>query len=457
MTPPSRILTAALAAAAALSLLASSCASEPAVPPAAAPTTQPPTQGVELPASQDSPCDDPTAENLGEGLYLHSGFVYEKSGEKCLWRPADTLEDPPDLPERTLPPEIVAEVVAAAGTEMTLQECTDWIADPAISLDDIQAEQCAAILTAAMEACGLDCAATPEEPPPTTTAPEPAAPEPAAPEPAAPEPAAPEPAAPEPAPTTTAPEPAPTTTAPEPVPTTTAPEPAPTTTAPEPVLDPVEAQIAAWEDVRAGVQEGAVWTEPGGARPLVHPETPETSWDAGTWDPVRYSDDRPRRSENVQTWVDWCGDDSRCDWLLAQMTWALDYLAADEVCVVEVYAVRAREEASDYRDSLPGEYGWHRCASLIDPRQPDGRLLSEQPGITMADRCRAVLPADIDLQYYEGGRTADRRGGLSCDEWGAWAESRRTGYETCDHSGQLAEQWLEHYIGMPEGEGPIGC
>ena len=476
MTPPSRILTAALAAAAALSLLASSCASEPAAPPAAAPTTQPPTRGVELPASQDLPCDDPAAEDLGEGLYLHGGFVYEKSGEKCLWRPADTLEDPPDLPERTLPPEIVAEVVAAAeeaaaGTEMTLQECTDWIADSAIYLDDIQAEQCAAILTAAMEACGLDCAAIPEDTAPTTTAPEPAAPEPEPepePEPG-PEPeATPTTTAPEPEPTpttTTAPEPEPTpttTTAPEPETTpttTTAPEPAPTTTAPEPepTLDPVQAQVAAWEDVRAGVQEGAVWTEPGGARPLVHPETPETSWDAGTWDPVRYSDDRPRRSENVQSWVDWCGDYSGCDWLLAQMTWPLDYLAADEVCVVEVYAVRAREEASDYRDGLRGEYGWHRCASLIDPRQPDGRLLSEQPGITMADRCRAVLPADIDLQYYEGGRTAARRGGLSCDEWGAWAESRRTSYETCDHSGQLAAQWLEHYIGMPESEGPIGC
>ena len=220
------------------------------------------------------------------------------------------------------------------------------------------------------------------------------------------------------------------------------PEPAPTTTVPEPepTLDPVEAQIAAWEELRAGVQQGAVWTEPGAARPPVHPETPEPTWDAGTWERGTHPDDRPRRSENVQIWVDWCGDYAGCDWLLAQMTWALDHLAADEICVIERYFTRALEESTNYRDSLPGEYGWHQCASVIDPRQPDGRLLSEQPGITVADRCRAVLPADTDLEYYEGGRRDGRRGGLSCDEWGAWAESRRTSYETCDHSALLAEK-----------------
>ena len=159
----------------------------------------------------------------------------------------------------------------------------------------------------------------------------------------------------------------------------------------------------------------------------------------------------------MQSWVDWCGDYGGCDWLLAQMTWALDYLAADEICVVEVYAVRAREEASNYRYTLPGEYGWHQCASVIDPRQPDGRLLSQQPGITVADRCRAVLPADIELEYNEGGRRDARRDGLSCDEWGAWAESRRTGYETCDRSALLAKEWLEHYIGMPESYSRLGC
>ena len=226
---------------------------------------------------------------------------------------------------------------------------------------------------------------------------------------------------------------------------------------PEPTLDPVEAQIAAWEDLRDQVQQGAVWTEPDAARPPVHPATPEPTWDAGTWDPGRHPDDRPRRSENVQLWVDWCGDYSGCDWLLAQMTWALDYLAADEICVTERYAERARQEASNYRDSLPGEYGWHQCASVIDPRQPDGRLLSEQPGITVADRCRAVLPADIELEYNEGGRSSARRDGLNCDEWGTWAETRRTGYETCDHSALLAKEWLEHYIGMPESYARLGC
>ena len=200
-----------------------------------------------------------------------------------------------------------------------------------------------------------------------------------------------------------------------------------------------------------------MWTEPDAARPPVHPETPEPTWDAGTWVSGTQSDDRPRRSENVQIWVDWCGDYAGCDRLLARMTWALDYLAADEVCVIERYFSRALEEASNYRISLRGEYGWHQCASVIDPRQPDGTLLSEQPGITVADRCRAVLPADIELEYNEGGRRDARRDGLSCDEWGAWAESRRTSYETCDRSAVLAEEWLEHYIGMPESYARLGC
>ena len=189
----------------------------------------------------------------------------------------------------------------------------------------------------------------------------------------------------------------------------------------------------------------------------MHPDTPEPTWDAGTWVERDHPDDRPRRSENMQTWVDWCGDYGGCDWLLAQMTWALDHLAADEVCVIERYFSRALEEASNDRDSLPGEYGWHQCATVIDPIQPDGRLLSEQPGITMADRCRAVLPADIELEYHEDDRRDARRGGLTCDEWGAWVETRRTSYETCDHSGQLAEEWLEHYIAMPESYWTIGC
>ena len=438
MAPSSR-LTAAVLAAAALSLLASSCASEPDLAPQPATTTaaEPePTPTTTVPEPEQATTADAEPEPT----------------------PTTTVPEP-EQATTAAEPEPTPTTTAAPQPEPTP---TTTAPEPAPT-------------TAVPAPEPAPTTAVPEpEPAPTTAVPEPttAVPEPEpAPTTAVPEPE-PEPTTttvpePEPEPTTTTvpePEPEPTTTTvpePELATTTTVPEPelATTTTVPEPepTLDPVEAQIAAWEDLRDQVQEGAVWTEPDAARPPVHPETPEPSWDAGTWVPRTHPDDRPRRSENVQLWVDWCGDYSGCDWLLAQMTWAIDYLAADEVCVVEVYAERARQEASNYRESLPGEYGWHQCASVIDPRQPDGTLLSEQPGITIADRCRAVLPADIGLEYNEGGRRDARRDGLSCDEWGAWAESRRTGYETCDHSALLAKEWLEHYIGMPESYARLGC
>ena len=435
MAPSSR-LTAAVLAAAALSLLASSCASEPDLAPQPATTTaaepeQTPTTTVPEPEPEQ-------ATTAAEPEQTPTTTVPEPEQT-----PTTTVPEPEQTPTTTVPePEQTPTTTAAPQPELEPAPTTTVPElEPAPTTTVLELEP--APTTTVLE---LEPAPTTTvlelEPAPTTTVLEL-----------------------EPAPTTTVLElePAPTTTVLElePAPTTTVlePEPAPTTTVlePEPTLDPVEAQIAAWEDLRAEVQQGAVWTEPGAARPPVHPETPEPTWDAGTWVEWTHPVDRPRRSENVQIWVDWCGDYAGCDWLLAQMTWALDYLAADEVCVIERYFTRALEESTNYRDSLPGEYGWHQCASVIDPRQPDGRLLSEQPGITVADRCRAVLPADIDLEYYEGGRLDGHRGGLTCDEWGAWAESRRTGYETCDQSAVIAKEWLEHYIGMPGSYARLGC
>ena len=86
-----------------------------------------------------------------------------------------------------------------------------------------------------------------------------------------------------------------------------------------------------------------------------------------------------------------------------------------------------------------------------DPVQPDGRLLSEH-GLSLAERCRAVLPADVKLEFYElVGLTYELRDDVSCDVWGAYVEGGGVLYEEeCDKSAHLAREWLEHHIGMPK-------
>ena len=203
----------------------------------------------------------------------------------------------------------------------------------------------------------------------------------------------------------------------------------------------------------AAVQQGQTWTDPD--LPPVHPDTQPPSWhpDNGTYEVGQYPTDRPRATTNVQIWIDWCGGDSRCDTLLWTMVWALDYLGADDSCVITNYFERltrgTQPGVSDgYQNyKLKDQYGWHSCATIIDPVQSDGRLLSEH-GLTMAERCRAVLPSDVELEDHA--KLPNVTHGMTCDEWGEWVEQRHLGAKVCDGSARLAEEWLEHYIGMPE-------
>ena len=204
-----------------------------------------------------------------------------------------------------------------------------------------------------------------------------------------------------------------------------------------------------------------VWVEPYvGYVPPVHPDTPPASWEQGTFKIGHRPDDSPRVTPNVQAWMDWCRGSQGCDWVLLQMVWALDYLGANDTCVLGNYRERIdrgnRPGVSNgyMNGGLTGQYGWHRCATVIDPTQDDGRLLSEH-GLTMAERCRAVLPADVELE-----ERIDRgviRDGMNCDEWGEWVEGRSTGFADCDRSARLAEEWLEHYIDMHERYSRLSC
>ena len=195
-------------------------------------------------------------------------------------------------------------------------------------------------------------------------------------------------------------------------------------------------------------------------------ETQPPSWERGTDDPDSgRPDDRPRETAGVVEWINWCysnyGGNQGCEQMMFQMVWALDYLGADEACVLENFRERIQrgnnpDVAERYNDSrLINRFGWHKCASVIDPIQADGRLLSEH-GLTMAERCRAVLPDNVDLEWYETIHVVND--GLDCDSWGAWVESLRSGVtRNCRNSARLAEEWLEHHIGMPELFYRISC
>ena len=301
-----------------------------------------------------------------------------------------------------------------------------------------------------------------------------------------------------PATTTTAPTttvaPATTTTAPTAVPTTTSVAPDPDDpwerVKYEPVLAselyPEEENLP--DNLWCGPGEAGCWTLPepeevrvqpyAGYVPPVHPDTEPTTWQSGDWAPRTNDprdDDHPRRTPAVQTFIDWCAQGTACDWLLFQMVWALDYLGANEACVLAVHYTRAiaAAQTSDGNYNSVGlreRYGWHRCPTVIDPRTPtvtDSFMQQHLPGWDVlllapsgespAARCRAVLPADIELE--ERRSKGVIRDGLDCDEWGAYIEGFNSGlrYPVCNTSARLAEEWLEHHHGMPERYFRISC
>ena len=89
MRHPTRIRHLLAAAVAAFALVASSCADEPSPSLAAPTTTSAPetTTTTEAPPEEFSACEDPAAEDLGEGFFRRDGLVYEMTDYGCLIRP----------------------------------------------------------------------------------------------------------------------------------------------------------------------------------------------------------------------------------------------------------------------------------------------------------------------------------------------------------------------------------
>ena len=211
-----------------------------------------------------------------------------------------------------------------------------------------------------------------------------------------------------------------------------------------------------------------VWVAPyAGYVPAVHPDTPAPSWEQGTFVFGYQPPDRPRVSEEVQKFIDWCGDYFACDPMLLQMKWALDYLGAAESCIMPLYYTRLLEieAAGHYLTSgrLAERFAWYRCPTVVDPRTPtvtepavkvqfpDREVLLLTPNVmSMAERCKTVLPEDVELEWFIGNRLDQLRSGLDCYEWGAFVEAAYKGNNAgCLRSAQLLREWMEHHYGLP--------
>ena len=83
---------------------------------------------------------------------------------------------------------------------------------------------------------------------------------------------------------------------------------------------------------------------------------------------------------------------------------------------------------------------------------PDIEVLLLTPNDTpMADRCRQVLPADVELEWAVDNKSSQKRFGLDCDEWARLLEDDLPGrFPNCFLSAELAREWLEHHHQMPE-------
>ena len=202
---------------------------------------------------------------------------------------------------------------------------------------------------------------------------------------------------------------------------------------------------------------------------------PPSSWDYGEFEPGFRVNETPRATPAVLAFYEECSSipDAPCDWLLGLMKWPLDYMGARPACVHGEYLERVRSFART--GSAVGEvqnrYGWHNCSTVIDPLV--GQLPTEtandvgyrlsDTGLSLAERCRTVLPEDVMLETFYGGRLSDgtRRppirfnpGHAGCDEWAEWVNAvidKRVSYmPDCYRSARLAEEWAEHHYNVHE-------
>ena len=163
----------------------------------------------------------------------------------------------------------------------------------------------------------------------------------------------------------------------------------------------------------------------------------------------------PPATPGVIAWSDWCFFDApstglgawQCSMSLSSFAFALSHLGADEACVLDQYTKLINALADIDRGDITAQanaaedaYGWHRCATIIDPDPTDGR--------TLAEKCEALpdTKADIDLLYG------------SCAEW---AETQMAIFHhapNCSASTVLASAWMATHYGDESRQGWLsGC
>ena len=245
---------------------------------------------------------------------------------------------------------------------------------------------------------------------------------------------------------------------------------------PRPVAGIIPREFAWWDYPTC--DSGPPW--PSDCYPPSEWETPQDLSDCFTGFPdlgvggicgTRWHQATPRQTVDVTEWTTWCGSSWHpvsCEYLLFQMKWALDYLGAHPWCVLQEYInqmVAYDVRWSQGYESLPRDFrnrtGWHLCPTVIDPGIPeDPWVRISQTGITLADQCRLVLPADVQLESKSNRFShIPERFGSDCDAWAAWVEQQAQSqhWRDCDRSARLAEEWMEHHYNTPDHYFPVDC
>ena len=154
----------------------------------------------------------------------------------------------------------------------------------------------------------------------------------------------------------------------------------------------------------------------------------------------------PPATPGVIAWSDWCFFDGprtgytsayQCSTSMSSFAWALTHLGADEACVLDQYTkliealgeIRGSDVDGSKSNAVEDAYGWHNCATVIDPDPGDGRSLAE--------KCEA-LP-----------EVRDSRSALygSCAEWAELLLSYSPGTPNCSASTALLVAWLKTHYG----------
>ena len=210
------------------------------------------------------------------------------------------------------------------------------------------------------------------------------------------------------------------------------------------------------------------WEVPQDLSDCVHSGYPDEG--AGGICAGRRAGEIPRWTRDVARWTSWCFVQPRgnCTWLLHEMKWALDFLGAHPWCVLDEYQDRADAYGAGGRGTgVKNRHGWHNCATVVDPlvqeaalgRTDDAGLLLSGT-VTLAEQCRIVLPADVQLETRVRRRSEQpERFGSDCDAWAEWVQSRPSAedWRDCDRSARLAEEWMEHHYATPERYFPASC